>query len=85
VADLLPQSVVQRVKSGYPSIQDPAYGNAMRTQVAALLNDRNAVVAPLLSVEKSRALLNTTDDTWWLEYVVALQGFLTDYNVSLAL
>ncbi|MGY4353114.1 asparagine synthase (glutamine-hydrolyzing) [Bradyrhizobium sp. GM7.3] len=48
-ADLLPQSVVQRVKSLYPFIQDPNYARMLRTRFTALLNDRNAAVAPLLS------------------------------------
>ncbi|WP_149764760.1 asparagine synthase (glutamine-hydrolyzing) [Neomesorhizobium albiziae] len=82
-ADLLPQSVVQRVKSGYPAIQDPTYDRMLRARFAALLNDRSAAVAPLLSVDGSRALLNTTDNTRWVEHILTLQDFLTDYNVSL--
>src|SRR5690606_4429257 len=35
-ADLLPQSVVQRVKSGYPAIQDPTYDGMLRAQFTAL-------------------------------------------------
>ncbi|TGQ23902.1 asparagine synthase-related protein, partial [Mesorhizobium sp. M4B.F.Ca.ET.214.01.1.1] len=52
-ADLLPQSVVQRVKSGYPAIQDPTYNTMLRERFTALLDDRNATVAPLLSVDGS--------------------------------
>ncbi|WP_376745772.1 asparagine synthase-related protein [Sinorhizobium psoraleae] len=60
--DLLPQSVVQRAKSAYPIIQDVTYDRMLRTRFTALLNDRNAAVAPLLSVDRSRALLNATDN-----------------------
>lgn len=84
VADLLPQSVVQRVKSGYPGIQDPTYDKLLRAQFTALLNDRNAAVAPLLSVDGSRALLNTSDNGW-VEHILTLQDFLTDYNVNLTI
>ncbi|MGY4353115.1 hypothetical protein ACVWXM_009632 [Bradyrhizobium sp. GM7.3] len=34
-------------------------------------------------VDGSRALLNATDEIWWVERILTLQDFLTDYNVSL--
>ncbi|KUM26749.1 asparagine synthetase B [Mesorhizobium loti] len=84
-ADLLPLSVVQRVKSAYPVIQDATYDGMLRTRFTALLNNRNAAVAPLLSVDKSRALLDATDNLRGLEHILTLQDFLTDYNVSLTI
>lgn len=78
--DLLPQSVVQRVKSAYPAIQDPTYDRILRARFTALLSDRNAAVAPLLSVDGS---LNATNNIRGVEHILALQDFLTDYNVSL--
>ncbi|CAN7253066.1 asparagine synthase (glutamine-hydrolyzing) [Mesorhizobium caraganae] len=84
-ADLLPLSVVQRVKSAYPVVQDPTYDRMLRMRLTALLNDCNAAVAPLLSVDKSRALLNATDNLEWVEQILTLQDFLTDYNVSLTI
>jgi asparagine synthase (glutamine-hydrolysing) len=88
-ADLLPQSVIQRVKSAYPAIQDPTYNGLLRTRFTALLNDRDAAVAPLLSVNHSRAVLSGTDNvgvnTWGMEQTLTLEDFLTDYNVSLAI
>ncbi|TGU46811.1 asparagine synthase (glutamine-hydrolyzing) [bacterium M00.F.Ca.ET.152.01.1.1] len=83
--DLLPQSVVQRVKSAYPIIQDATYDRMLRTRFTALLNDRNAAVAPLLSLDRSQALLDATDNFSWVEQVLTLQDFLTDYNVSLTI
>ncbi|RWI36998.1 MAG: asparagine synthase (glutamine-hydrolyzing) [Mesorhizobium sp.] len=83
IADLLPQSVVRRVKSAYPAIQDPTYDRMLRARFTALLNDRNAAVAPLLSVDGSRALLNANDNLRGVEHILTLQDFLTDYNVSL--
>ncbi|GLR90397.1 asparagine synthase (glutamine-hydrolyzing) [Bradyrhizobium iriomotense] len=82
-ADLLPESVVRRVKSAYPTIQDPSYDRRLSTWFATLLNDRNAAVAPLLSVENSRALLNARKNVRGVERILALQDFLTNYNVSL--
>ncbi|MER8824817.1 asparagine synthase (glutamine-hydrolyzing) [Mesorhizobium sp. M0991] len=82
-ADLLPQSVVQRVKSGYPAIQDPTYDTMLRNRFTALLNDRNVAVAPLLSVDGSRAFLRATDNLRVVEQILTLEDFLTDYNVSL--
>ncbi|MER8868263.1 asparagine synthase (glutamine-hydrolyzing) [Mesorhizobium sp. M0751] len=84
-ADLIPQSVVQRVKSAYPLIQDATYDKMLRTRFTALLNDRNAVVAPLLSVNRSLALLDATDNFRAVEQILALQDFLTDYHVSLSI
>lgn len=57
----------------------------LRTRFTALLNDRNAAVAPLLSVDSSRALLNATDNLRGVEDIPTLQDFLTDYNVSLTI
>lgn len=50
VADLLPASVVQRVKTAYPSITDPSYVQALQGQATDLLADAGhevfAVVEP---------------------------------------
>ncbi|MDL2409800.1 asparagine synthase (glutamine-hydrolyzing) [Rhizobium calliandrae] len=83
--DLLPQSVVKRVKSGYPAIQDPIYDGMLRDRFSELLNNRDAAVAPLLSADGSRKLLNATDNIRWVEHILTLDDFLTDYKVSLTL
>lgn len=84
-ADLLPRSVVQRVKSAYPGIQDLSYDRFLRARFAGLLNDSNAAVAPLLSVEGARMLLDTTDNVGWVELILTLQDFLTDYKASVTI
>ncbi|MEY9981542.1 asparagine synthase (glutamine-hydrolyzing) [Bradyrhizobium yuanmingense] len=84
-ADLLPKSVLQRVKIGYPSIQDPTYYEMLLARFTALLNDRRAAVAPLLCVDRSRALLNTTDNLRWVQHILALQDFLEAYKVSVTI
>ena len=90
-ADLLPQSVVQRVKSPYPSTQDPDYDQMLRTAFTALLKNRDSAVAPLLDVDRSYAELSAPDsdavfgNRWALEQILTLESFLTDYHVSLAI
>jgi asparagine synthase (glutamine-hydrolysing) len=89
-ADVLPQSVVQRVKSPYPSTQDPTYDRMLRSEFTTLLKNRDSAVAPLLDVDRARAELSAPDsgavfgNRWALEQILTLEHFLTDYHVSLA-
>ncbi|MFD6026502.1 asparagine synthase (glutamine-hydrolyzing) [Streptomyces griseoluteus] len=53
-ADVLPRSVYDRVKSPYPSTQDPGYGRALQTQVKDLLAKPSHRVFDLLDREKVR-------------------------------
>ncbi|MFE2230527.1 asparagine synthase (glutamine-hydrolyzing) [Streptomyces kronopolitis] len=46
--EVLPDLVADRVKSPYPSTQDPRYSEALRTELKALCADRDAPVRPLL-------------------------------------
>ncbi|MFD9815042.1 asparagine synthase (glutamine-hydrolyzing) [Streptomyces sp. NPDC059080] len=48
VRDVLPASVADRVKSPYPSTQDPGYNEALRSELRGVAADRNAPVQPLL-------------------------------------
>jgi asparagine synthase (glutamine-hydrolysing) len=48
VAELLPDPVLQRRKSPYPSTQDPAYLDALRTQVREVLADVSSPALDLL-------------------------------------
>ncbi|WP_406423973.1 asparagine synthase (glutamine-hydrolyzing) [Streptomyces sp. NBC_00873] len=47
-ADLLPRSVLERVKSPYPSTQDPAYAVELQTQVRDVLSAGNSPALDLL-------------------------------------
>jgi asparagine synthase (glutamine-hydrolysing) len=47
--DVLPDSVVQRVKSPYPSTQDPRYVEAVQKQVGELLAERDHAVFSLVN------------------------------------
>jgi len=85
-SDLLPQSVVQRVKCPYPLIQDPNYGSMLGTQLTALLNNRDAAVTPLLDLEHARAMLGATDNLvvrCQIEQILSFENFLTTYNPSI--
>jgi asparagine synthase (glutamine-hydrolysing) len=84
--DLLPQSVVQRVKSPYPTTQDPAYNVQLRRQFKSLLLARDSAVAPLLDAAGSKSTLsNGLENVGRLamEQMLRLEDFLTDYRVSL--
>jgi asparagine synthase (glutamine-hydrolysing) len=48
VHDLLPESVLQRVKSPYPSTQDPHYAGAIQEQAKELLGDGDHAVFALV-------------------------------------
>ncbi|MGW9046044.1 asparagine synthase (glutamine-hydrolyzing) [Streptomyces lydicus] len=57
--DVLPDPVADRVKSPYPSTQDPRYNEALRRELKRLAADRDAPVRPLLD---SGALAGVTAD-----------------------
>ncbi|MGY5129011.1 asparagine synthase (glutamine-hydrolyzing) [Streptomyces nigrescens] len=57
--EVLPDVVADRVKSPYPSTQDPRYHEALRGELKELAADRAAPVRPLLD---SRALTEATAD-----------------------
>ncbi|MFJ4677878.1 asparagine synthase (glutamine-hydrolyzing) [Kitasatospora sp. NPDC088783] len=86
--DVLPEAVAQRVKSPYPSTQDPRYGEALRGELRDLLADRNAPGRDLLDLTAAvdavadapgRDLRNAG------EVVLLLDGWLRRYRVSLEL
>lgn len=57
VADLLPESVVQRRKSPFPVTQDPDYGAVLRDRLAAVVDDPASPVRPLLNLPAAKDLL----------------------------
>ncbi|MDT0611012.1 asparagine synthase (glutamine-hydrolyzing) [Streptomyces lancefieldiae] len=58
-SELLPQSVVERVKSPYPSTQDPAYVVALQTQVRDLLSSDSSPVLDLLDRPRLEQITTT--------------------------
>ncbi|MGH3879820.1 MAG: asparagine synthase (glutamine-hydrolyzing) [Actinophytocola sp.] len=59
VADLLPTSILERVKTPYPATQDPGYETALRTELAEVLADPDAPVRPLLDLAKARTVASS--------------------------
>jgi asparagine synthase (glutamine-hydrolysing) len=53
--DVLPESVVERVKSPYPSTQDPHYAGAIQEQAKELLSDPGHAVFSLVNPNRVRA------------------------------
>ena len=49
--DILPDAVADRVKSPYPSTQDPGYAEAVRERLRELLAEDDAPVLPYIDVE----------------------------------
>lgn len=93
VADLLPDSVLQRRKSPFPITQDPDYGRGLREQFDAVVTDPNSPVRPLLGTAATTELLNARrpiEATGWgerrnVEMVLQLDAWLRRYQVRLEL
>ena len=91
VADLLPQSVLGRVKTPYPATQDPAYAAALRGRLADLLASDSPAL-PLLDAAKCRALLDRPlgpvsrpYDRGSLETALWLDAWLRQHSITLEL
>ncbi|MFI9201356.1 asparagine synthase (glutamine-hydrolyzing) [Streptomyces sp. NPDC053048] len=89
-ADLLPTSIVERVKSPYPTTQDPEYDRALRKELSAVLADPAAPVLPLLDRPAARRLLGSDlGDTspqqsrTGMELVLGLNSWLAAYDVTI--
>ncbi|GLZ50995.1 asparagine synthase (glutamine-hydrolyzing) [Actinomycetospora sp. NBRC 106378] len=87
--DVLPASIVDRVKSPYPSTQDPAYEKAVRSDLADLVNDAGAAVRALIDVDRVRAAVDapsgdaTTSlevDRAQMENVLQLDAWMRRYS-----
>ncbi|KAF9377387.1 hypothetical protein CPB97_010223 [Podila verticillata] len=90
--DLLPNSIVERVKCPYPSTQDPAYEQELRAALAKIMSDDHAPVRPLLDADRVKAALDRKvgisslpSDRMAMDMVVNLNTWLIDYNVTLDL
>ncbi|MFJ8149101.1 asparagine synthase (glutamine-hydrolyzing) [Streptomyces sp. NPDC096048] len=90
--DLLPESIVQRVKSPYPTTQDPAYELGLRASLHEVLADSSSPVLPLLDNAAAKALLDrpvgdmsAQYDRSGLEMALGLNSWLSAYDIELAL
>jgi len=92
VADLLPNSVLQRRKSPYPSTQDIRYEQMLRARAGAILTDPGAPSAGLLNAKPLLELFETPLESSGFgprrrsaELVVGLDDWLRRYPVQLRL
>lgn len=86
--DLLPESIVQRVKSPYPTTQDPAYERGLRRALATVLDDSSSPVLPLLDQAAAKRLLDSPVgetsaqyDRSGLELALGVNDWLAAYDV----
>lgn len=93
-AHVLPESVLERKKSPYPSTQDVEYARGLRSMVEALLEDGDAPVLRIASEEGIRALLDRPVEEYaakgglWspravLERLVEFNAWAEEYQVRL--
>ncbi|MEY9844487.1 asparagine synthase (glutamine-hydrolyzing) [Streptacidiphilus sp. MAP5-3] len=84
--DVLPDVVAERVKSPYPSTQDPSYAEVLRDDLRDVLADRNAPVRDLLdlgAVSDAVATAPGPDLRNSAEVVLAMDTWLRNYDVTL--
>ncbi|MFB9908129.1 asparagine synthase (glutamine-hydrolyzing) [Allokutzneria oryzae] len=87
-ADVLPQSVVDRVKSPYPSTQDTGYDDALRDRVGTLLHAGTSRAFELVDPRTTRQLVETDPASKvrrQMELILTLDSWLGDYDVRLEL
>ncbi|MEV6157167.1 asparagine synthase (glutamine-hydrolyzing) [Nonomuraea sp. NPDC052129] len=90
--DLVPESILRRVKSPYPATQDVAYEQALRDTLSDLVRAGKAPVLPLLDAAAVRELTaapvgktTTTMSRMSLELALDLNVWLESYGVRLDL
>lgn len=93
---VLPDDVLYRKKSPYPKTHNPAYLDAVRTQMLAVLDDPSSPILPLIDSSKLREIAATTDPTshlpWFSQlmsgpqlfaYITQVNRWLKEYHVSI--
>lgn len=92
VSDLLPDSILNRVKTPYPATQDPGYENGLRSELQEVLSDHNSPVFPLLNVKKAKEQLDRGDlaasqpyNRGSLEMTLWLNRWLREYKIEVAI
>jgi asparagine synthase (glutamine-hydrolysing) len=90
--DLVPESILQRVKSPYPATQDPAYEQALRDELGTLLRDDDAPVLPLLdrtaveqTVTTPAEKATSTVSRYSLEMTLDLNAWLSSHDLRIDL
>jgi asparagine synthase (glutamine-hydrolysing) len=85
--DVLPRSVAQRVKSPYPSTQDPRYADQLRIELKQLLDDADSPVLSLVNIAAARAAADSGGEgvRSSAELVLGLDAWLRAYDTELNL
>jgi asparagine synthase (glutamine-hydrolysing)/amidotransferase len=89
-ADLLPKSILERVKTPYPAIQNPGYELALRAELTSVLRDPNAPVTALLDAGRVRKAMDRPVgdvshpyERGSIEMALWLNAWLESYEVTL--
>src|SRR5919199_1280175 len=90
-SDVLPRSVVERIKSPYPSTQDPTYDQKLREELGTVLGSGDAPVLPLLNTERACTLVEEPVSSvsnqfsrMGMELALQLDEWLKEYGVRLS-
>jgi asparagine synthase (glutamine-hydrolysing) len=90
--ELLPSSIVERVKSPYPTTQDPNYERAVRAEVADVMANRSHPAAPLLNRRAIEQLLgqplgnsSSLVERAGLERVRSISAWVKDHGIAVDL
>ncbi|MGH3974326.1 MAG: asparagine synthetase B family protein, partial [Pseudonocardiaceae bacterium] len=88
-SDLLPDSVLQRPKTGYPVSNDPAYDDYVRAEFTELLSLGEAPVEPLLNPTIIAEVRRDPEATIWLSRIeldmaLHLNEWISAYDLRLA-
>ncbi len=92
LANVLPEDVLYRKKSAYPSAQNPVYDEMIRDWARQIVNDSNSAIQPLLDTQVARALVeNNVVDLPGItlvplsERIIQMNEWLDKYQVTLSL
>ncbi len=97
VSDMLPQDVVYRKKTPYPSTPNPAYLHAVRDWLQGILQDETSPILPLLNVPSVKDMIAKSAQKvehipWFgqimavpqmFDYLIQIDTWLRTYNVSI--
>ncbi|MBN2908820.1 asparagine synthase (glutamine-hydrolyzing) [Polycladomyces sp. WAk] len=83
----LPDDVLYRRKSAYPTAQNPNYFQAVKRWMKEILTDANSPVLPLIDKKKVEAVIDGQTDldagriTKLLEYLIQVNMWLKEYGI----
>jgi asparagine synthase (glutamine-hydrolysing) len=86
----LPDDVLYRKKSAYPSDKDPVYLKGVQKWMLDILDNPNSPILSLIDTEKVRAIasnqakgLNTDQAKGLLDYLIQVNAWLDEYDIEL--